>query len=178
MREVARRRQPRRQFVDVKVASLRPLGTAKGSDRGWRRVCSFTAEPDSMRHPRAPINRSRCAHTGRVKETAAVPGSQDRQARCEVRQGTKYRLGSDEAELTGATGAPPPLFRRSSTAYNGKPLSGKATTLIFIASPERHASAELDFAAKRHGRVHYGLEHSRVILPGSSPSSFGITSSE
>lgn len=83
--------------------------------------------------------------------------------------------GTAEAEIPGANGAPPTFVPAKLVAYNGKPFSGKAPTLIFIALLNGTPAAELDFTAKQQPSGPYGLAFIQIQFPNSPPSAFGIS---
>ena len=72
--------------------------------------------------------------------------------------------GAAEAEIPGANGAPPTFVPANLVAYNGKPFSGKAPTLIFIALLNGTPAAELDFSAKQQPSGPYGLAFEEIAL--------------
>jgi hypothetical protein len=83
---------------------------------------------------------------------------------------TKIGAGTAEVVTAGANGAAPTFIPATLTAYNGKPLTGKAPTVIFIGSVGGKAAAELDFTLKQQPSGPYGLAFSQIIFP-SAPSS-------
>jgi hypothetical protein len=87
---------------------------------------------------------------------------------------TQVGTGSAEAELPGSGSAAPTFIPAKLIAYNGKPLSGKAPTMIFIASINGKPSAELDFTVTQQPTGPYGLAFVEIHLPSATPSSFSL----
>ncbi len=83
--------------------------------------------------------------------------------------------GTAEAEFPGANGAPPSFVSTKLVAYNGKPFSGKAPTLIFIALLNGTPAAELDFTATQQPTGPYGLAFTQIQFPNSPPAAFDIS---
>ena len=88
---------------------------------------------------------------------------------------TRIGTGTAEASLPGTNGAPPSFVPATLVAYNGKPLSGKTPTLIFIASINGQPASELDFTIKQQPSGPYGLAFSSIQFPNLPPSPFAIT---
>jgi hypothetical protein len=88
---------------------------------------------------------------------------------------TKIGTGTGEASIPGAGGAPPSFIPAKLVAYNGKPFSGKAPTLVFIALVNGKPATELDFTAKQQARGPYGLAITSITFPNSSAASLSIT---
>lgn len=83
--------------------------------------------------------------------------------------------GTAEAYTAGTNGAPPTFIPAKLVAYNGKPLSGKTPTLIFIALLGGKPTVELDFTAKQQPSGPYGLAFKDIVFPGSVASALGIS---
>ena len=83
---------------------------------------------------------------------------------------TRIGTGTAEASLPGTNGAPPSFVPATLVAYNGKPLSGKTPTLIFIASINGQPASELDFTIKQQPSGPYGLAFSSIQFPNLPPS--------
>jgi hypothetical protein len=88
---------------------------------------------------------------------------------------TQIATGTAEASLPGANGAPPSFVPATLVGYNGKPLAGKAPTLIFIASINGQPATELDFTVKQQSSGPYGLAFTSIEFPNLPPSPFSIT---
>jgi hypothetical protein len=88
---------------------------------------------------------------------------------------TQIGTGRAEASIVGTNGAPPSFVQATLVAYNGKPLSGKAPTLIFVASVNGRPATELDFTAKQQPSGPYGLAFSSIQFPGAPASALSIT---
>lgn len=86
------------------------------------------------------------------------------------------QVGTGAAEVVPSSKSLTPVFVPAKLiAYNGKPLSGKAPTLIFIAVLGGKPVAELDFTAKQQPIGPYGLAFSEVVFPSSTGPQFDIT---
>jgi hypothetical protein len=88
---------------------------------------------------------------------------------------TQIGTGVGEVSLPGNGGAPPTFVVAKLVGYNGKPLSGKTPTAIFIALLNGKPTAELDFTIKQQPTGPYGLAFSQIIFPDSGPAVFTIT---
>lgn len=88
---------------------------------------------------------------------------------------TQIGTGTGEASLPGSNGAPPTFIPATLVAYNGKPLSGTAPTIIFIALLNGKPSAEIDFTAKQQPSGPFGLAFTQIQFPGAPISPFDIT---
>lgn len=86
--------------------------------------------------------------------------------------------GTAEASLAGSNGAPPTFVPAKLIAYNGKPFSGKAPTVIFIALLNGKPAAELDFTVRQQPTGRFGLAFTEIQFPSSTPTAgptFGLT---
>ena len=83
--------------------------------------------------------------------------------------------GVAEAELAGASGAPPTFVGVKLVAYNGKPFKTKAPTIIFSALVNNKPTTELDFTAAQQPRGPYGLAFTEIQFPSSGGPLFGIS---
>jgi hypothetical protein len=88
---------------------------------------------------------------------------------------SRIGTGTGEAQLAGSDGAPPTFIPAKLRAYNGKPLRGKAPTLIFIGTLNGRPATEVDFTVKQQPRGPYGLAFRDIHFPNSAPSPFDIT---
>jgi hypothetical protein len=77
--------------------------------------------------------------------------------------------GVGEVSIPGTGGASPTFVVAKLVAYNGKPLTGKNPTAIFIALLNGKPAAELDFTLKQQPTGPYGLAFSQIIFPSSGP---------
>ena len=75
---------------------------------------------------------------------------------------------------SGENGAAPTFVPATLAAYNGKPYSGRAPSVIFIASLSGKPTTELDFTARQQSSGPYGLAFTQIQFPG-FPTLFDIT---
>jgi hypothetical protein len=85
--------------------------------------------------------------------------------------------GTAEADITGKNGGPPAFIPATLVAYNGKPYSGKAPTIIFSALVNGKPATELDFTVKQQPVGPYGLVFTEIQFPASTSNTVlsGIT---
>ena len=88
---------------------------------------------------------------------------------------TQIGSGSGEASLPGSNGAPPTFIPATLVAYNGKPFSGTAPTVIFTALLNGKPAGELDFTAKQQPSGPFGLAFTQIQFPGAPTTPFDIT---
>jgi hypothetical protein len=88
---------------------------------------------------------------------------------------TQIGTGTAEAGFLGSNGAPPTFVPAKLVVYNGKPFSGKAPTMIFIAFVNGKPATELDFTVKQQASGPYGLAFTAIQFPNSGPATFTLT---
>lgn len=164
------------EFIDLHVAVTPPVaGTAKAPQGVGVFFDSFTGNR---------INGDRPSHntsiTVRFSNGFKYNGARFPSCKINTKGLTKCSrseqigTGSAEVSLPGSSGAAPTFIPAVLVAYNGKPLSGKSPTIIFIASLNGKPSAELDFTAKQQPTGPYGLAFTEIVFPSSGPG-FEIT---
>jgi hypothetical protein len=90
-------------------------------------------------------------------------------------QASQIGAGTAEAQLPGANGAPPTFIPAKLVAYNGRPLSGTAPTIIFIAVVNGKPATELDFTAKQQPTGPYGLALTQIQPSNATSPAFEIS---
>jgi hypothetical protein len=83
--------------------------------------------------------------------------------------------GTAEAQLPGANGAPPTFIPAKLVAYNGRPLTGSAPTIIFIAVINGKPVTELDFTATQQLTGPYGLALTQIQPSNPTSPAFEIS---
>jgi hypothetical protein len=82
---------------------------------------------------------------------------------------TQIGTGNAEVEILGSGATPPSFVPTTLRAYNGRPLSGSAPTVILVALLNGKPAGELDFVASQRSTGPYGLELTQVKEPGVTP---------
>jgi hypothetical protein len=85
------------------------------------------------------------------------------------------QIGTGTAEVRLVSSPSATFVPATLQVFNGKPVSGKTPTVIFIASINGTPSAEDDFTAKQQPTGPYGLVFSDIPVAGGPPASFEIT---
>ena len=88
---------------------------------------------------------------------------------------TQIGTGTAEVEIPGSGATPPSFVLATLVAYNGKPISGSAPTVIFLALLNGRPAGELDFAASQRTAGPYGMALTEVHTPGMTPTPVEIS---
>jgi hypothetical protein len=165
---------PQGEFIDLSVRVSPPVsGTAK-APRGVG--VSFDSFAGNRLNAAAELNSNsiKVRFRDNFKDNALrFPSCRiDTKAISKCPRKTQIGTGRAEAELAGAHGAAPTFIPAKLRAYNGEPLSGRAPTIIFVASLNGTPAAELDFTIKKQGR---GLAFDQIVVPSSGGPVIGIT---
>lgn len=88
---------------------------------------------------------------------------------------TQIGSGTAEVEIPGSGATPPSFVPATLRAYNGRPLSGIAPAVIFLALLNGKPAGELDFVASQRPAGPYGLTLTELHTPGMTPAQFEIS---
>jgi hypothetical protein len=165
------------RFIDLNVAVTPPIaGTAKHPQGVGVSFDSFTG---NRSNGSLPSNNSTIVvrfnkgfqENGSQFPACTINTAPSGMSSCA--KSTQIGAGTAEARLLAA---PTPTFVPATLqAFNGKPLSGKTPTVIFIASIGGKPSAELDFTVKQQPTGPYGLAFTSITFPNTPPATFDIT---
>jgi hypothetical protein len=166
---------PNGEFIDLNVSVTPPVaGTAHKPQGVGVTFNSFTGNRINGNTPSQNNSITVRFNRGFVYDGGRFPSCTINQKALTV-CAKRTQVGTGTAEASTA-GVPNPTFIPATlAAYNGKPVSGKNPTLIFIASIGGKPVTELDFVVKREITGPYGLAFDEIVAPGSTTSSLGIT---
>jgi hypothetical protein len=168
---------PNGEFIDLNVAVSPPVaGTSKAPRGVGVSFDSFTGNRINANTPSDGTGIVVRFNKGFKDNFALFPSCKINPTALTVcPKSTQIGTGTAEGELAGANGAPPSFVPATLAAYNGKPVSGKDRTIIFIASVNGAPVTELDFTIKQQPTGPYGLAFTSIVDPNAPPSPFGIT---
>lgn len=168
---------PQGDFIDLSVAASPPIAGTPKAPRGVEvSFDSFTGNRINGNAPTVSTSIVVRFNKGFKDNAVLFPSCKINPAgltKCP--KATQIGTGTAEASLPGTSGAPPSFVPATLVAYNGKPLSGKTPTLIFIASINGQPASELDFTVKQQPSGPYGLAFSSIQFPNLPPSRFAIS---
>jgi hypothetical protein len=164
-------------FVDLNVAVTPPVaGTAKTPPGVGVSFDSFTGNRINGNTPSHNTSVVVRFNSGFKENGALFPSCKiNLKGLSTCSKSTQIGTGTGEASVPGSSGAPPTFIPAKLVAYNGKPLSGKAPTAIFIALLNGKPAAELDFTVKQQPTGPYGLAFTGIPFPSSAGPGFDIT---
>jgi hypothetical protein len=168
---------PNGEFIDLNVAATPPTaGTAKAPRGVSVSFDSFTGNRVNGNTPSTNTGIVVRFNKGFKENGALFPSCTiNAKALSTCSKATQIGSGTAEASLPGPSGGPPTFIPATLAAYNGKPVSGKAPTLIFIASLNGKPTTELDFAVQQQPSGPYGLAFTAFQPTGSTAVALGIT---
>jgi len=163
-------------FIDLNVAATPPVaGTARAPRGVGVSFDSFTGNRINGDTSRITTSIRVRFNRGFKENGLFFPACQiNPKAVTQCARSTQIGTGTTEAELPGKNGAAPTFVPATLAAYNGKPYSGRAPSVIFIASLSGKPTAELDFTARQQSSGPYGLAFTQIQFPG-FPTLFDIT---
>jgi hypothetical protein len=164
------------EFLDLNVAVTPPIAgtpkTARGVGVSFDSFSGNRADGDTATRGTSITVRF---NNGFKDNGKLFPSCEiDTTALSKCSKATQIGTGTAEAQIPGANGAPPTFIPAKLVAYNGKPLSGNAPTIIFIALVNGKPATELDFAAKQQPTGPYGLVLTQIQSPTATPSPLEI----
>jgi hypothetical protein len=165
------------EFIDLNVAVTPPVAGTPNAPRGVGvSFDSFTGNRINGNTPSTNTSITVRFNSGFKENGTFFPSCTiNPKALSKCSKSTQIGTGTAEAEFPGANGAPPTFLPAKLVAYNGKPFSGKAPTVIFIALVNGKPANEFDFTAKQQPSGPYGLAFTAIQFPNSTPAPFGIT---
>lgn len=167
---------PNGEFIDLNIAVTPPVaGTLKAPQGVGVTFDSFTGNRINGDTPSHNTSITVRFNNGFKENGGLFPSCKiNPTGLSKCSKSTQMGTGTGEASLPGANGAPPTFIPATLVAYNGKPFSGKAPTIIFTALLNGKPSAELDFTVKQQPSGPYGLTFTEIVFPSVGPG-FDIT---
>jgi hypothetical protein len=167
---------PNGRFIDLNVAVSPPIaGTAKAPQGVSVSFDSFTGNRINGATPSHNTSVTVRLNKGFTENGSLFPSCKiNPTSVSQCPKSTQIGTGTAEVIPVIASATTPAFISATVAAYNGKPLTGKAPTVIFVASVSGKPAAELDFTAEQQPTGPYGLALAQIVTPGVT-SAFDIT---